>query len=155
MSEINYQALREAAESASKINWTGLEDDLNADGYMRTLTRYIQCHSPIITLSLLDERDALNERIAELEAELVSQTYKLNELAGNSPVTPDGWISCSDRMPPLEKDVLVYSPESGEQFVGRYQGDRCEFTYAYIDDTFIVCDASHWMPLPNPPQEVE
>ncbi|EKO5865656.1 ead/Ea22-like family protein [Escherichia coli] len=67
MSKIDYQALREAAESASKINWTGLEDDLNADGYMRTLTRYIQCHSPIITLSLLDERDALNERIAELE----------------------------------------------------------------------------------------
>ncbi|WP_371857084.1 ead/Ea22-like family protein, partial [Escherichia albertii] len=67
VSKIDYQALREAAESASKINWTGLEDDLNADGYMRTLTRYIQCHSPIITLSLLDERDALNERIAELE----------------------------------------------------------------------------------------
>ncbi|HFM1203536.1 TPA: ead/Ea22-like family protein [Escherichia coli] len=74
MSEINYQVLREAAESASKINWTGLEDDLNADGYMRTLTRYIQCHSPIITLSLLDERDALNERIAELEANLAAMT---------------------------------------------------------------------------------
>ena len=28
-------------------------------------------------------------------AEPVSQTYKLNELSGNSPVTPDGWISCS------------------------------------------------------------
>ncbi|EEZ9678194.1 DUF551 domain-containing protein [Escherichia coli O55] len=25
-------------------------------------------------------------------AEPVSQTYKLNELAGNSPVTPDGWV---------------------------------------------------------------
>nr|WP_215200430.1 ead/Ea22-like family protein [Escherichia coli] len=66
--------MREAAESASKINWTGLEDDLNADGYMRTLTRYIQCHSPIITLSLLDERNALNERIAELEANLAAMT---------------------------------------------------------------------------------
>ncbi|EMA8594750.1 DUF551 domain-containing protein, partial [Escherichia coli] len=32
-------------------------------------------------------------------AEPVSQTYKLNELSGNSPVTPDGWISCSERMP--------------------------------------------------------
>ncbi|HAW1332722.1 TPA: hypothetical protein JLM01_004361 [Escherichia coli] len=71
---MNYQVLREAAESASKINWTGLEDDLNADGYMRTLTRYIQCHSPIITLSLLDERDALSKRIAELEANLAAMT---------------------------------------------------------------------------------
>ena len=33
--------------------------------------------------------------LASLEAEPVSQTYKLNELSGNSPVTPDGWISCS------------------------------------------------------------
>ncbi|MGK3503122.1 DUF551 domain-containing protein, partial [Escherichia coli] len=32
-------------------------------------------------------------------AEPVSQSYKLNELSGNSPVTPDGWISCSERMP--------------------------------------------------------
>nr|MDN1368188.1 DUF551 domain-containing protein [Escherichia coli] len=32
-------------------------------------------------------------------AEPVSQTYKLNELSGNYPVTPDGWISCSERMP--------------------------------------------------------
>ncbi len=32
-------------------------------------------------------------------AEPVSQTYKLNKLSGNSPVTPDGWISCSERMP--------------------------------------------------------
>ncbi len=76
MSKIDYQALREAAESASKINWTGLEDDLNADGYMRTLTRYIQCHSPNITLSLLDERDALNKRIAELEK---SEEQLINE----------------------------------------------------------------------------
>ncbi|EMK3714717.1 ead/Ea22-like family protein [Escherichia coli] len=38
------------------------------------------------------EREAAKKRIAELEAELVSQTYKLNELSGNSPVTPDGWV---------------------------------------------------------------
>ncbi|HDP8290341.1 TPA: DUF551 domain-containing protein, partial [Escherichia coli] len=32
-------------------------------------------------------------------AKPVSQTYKLNKLSGNYPVTPDGWISCSERMP--------------------------------------------------------
>lgn len=32
-------------------------------------------------------------------AKPVSQTYKLNKLSGNSPVTPDSWISCSERMP--------------------------------------------------------
>lgn len=39
------------------------------------------------------------KRIAELVAELVSQTYKLNEMSGNSPVTPSVWMSCSERMP--------------------------------------------------------
>ncbi|EPS5311299.1 TPA: DUF551 domain-containing protein [Escherichia coli] len=38
-------------------------------------------------------------------AEPVSQTYKLNELAGNYPVTPDGWISCSERMPDDRQEV--------------------------------------------------
>ncbi len=45
------------------------------------------------------ELEAAKKRIAELKAEPVSQTYKLNQLSGNSPVTPDGWISCSERMP--------------------------------------------------------
>ena len=38
-------------------------------------------------------------------AEPVSQTYKLNQLSGNSPVTPDGWISCSELMPDDGQDV--------------------------------------------------
>ncbi|EFJ0968765.1 DUF551 domain-containing protein, partial [Escherichia coli] len=40
-------------------------------------------------------------------AEPVSQTYKLNQLSGNSPATPDGWISCSERMPNTKTAVLV------------------------------------------------
>lgn len=40
-------------------------------------------------------------------AEPVSQTYKLNQLSGNSPVTPGGWISCSERMPDTKTAVLV------------------------------------------------
>lgn len=39
-------------------------------------------------------------------AKPVSQTYKLNELSGNSPVTPDGWISCSELMPKKNQNVL-------------------------------------------------
>ncbi|EHX1974757.1 DUF551 domain-containing protein [Escherichia coli] len=38
-------------------------------------------------------------------AEPVSQAYKLNALDGNSPVTPDGWISCSERMPDDRQEV--------------------------------------------------
>ncbi|EKG7078643.1 DUF551 domain-containing protein, partial [Escherichia coli] len=40
-------------------------------------------------------------------AEPVSQTYKLNQLSGNSPATPDSWISCSERMPDDGQHVII------------------------------------------------
>ncbi|EJW6783625.1 DUF551 domain-containing protein, partial [Escherichia coli] len=50
--------------------------------------------------------------LASLEVEPVSQTYKLNELSGNSPVTPDGWISCSERMPEMgERQCYVLAAD--------------------------------------------
>ncbi|QEP83563.1 DUF551 domain-containing protein [Escherichia coli] len=85
-------------------------------------------------------------------AEPVSQTYKLNELSGNSPVTPDGWISCSERMP-NEEDVLVYCSDTKEQMVGFHKGKGL-FQFFYMNGVEGVCEPSHWMPLPEPPQEV-
>ncbi|HHL8602820.1 TPA: DUF551 domain-containing protein [Escherichia coli] len=82
-------------------------------------------------------------------AEPVSQTYKLNELSGNSPVTPDGWISCSERMP-NEEDVLVYCSDTKEQMVGFHKGKGL-FQFFYMNGVEGVCDPSHWMPLPEPP----
>lgn len=98
------------------------------------------------------ELEAAKKRIAELEAEPVSQTYKLNELSGNSPVTPDGWISCSERMP-SEEDVLVYCSDTKEQMVGFHKGKGL-FQFFYMNGVEGVCEPSHWMPLPEPPQEV-
>ncbi|EOC2278141.1 DUF551 domain-containing protein, partial [Escherichia coli] len=62
-----------------------------------------------------------------LEAESVSQTYKLNELSGNSPVTPDGWISCSERIPAQDDWVLIYS-KHGEYMAGQVQGEYVELS---------------------------
>ncbi|EFK21763.1 hypothetical protein HMPREF9530_01689, partial [Escherichia coli MS 21-1] len=81
-------------------------------------------------------------------AEPVSQTYKLNELAGNSPVTPDGWISCSERMPPQDDWILIYS-KHGEYMAGQVQGEYVELS----DGTLSwLGNALFWMPLPEPPQ---
>nr|WP_242457322.1 ead/Ea22-like family protein [Escherichia sp. 93.1447] len=105
------------------IKWTGFDGQKNAENN----ARYIAAFNPEVVQALLDERErnqqyikrrdqenedialtvgrlrveleAAKKRIAELKAEPVSQTYKLNQLSGNSPVTQDGWISCSERMP--------------------------------------------------------
>lgn len=82
-------------------------------------------------------------------AEPVSQTYKLNELSGNSPVTPDGWISCSERMPNDAQWCVVNTK------YGYYVQCWSEGQGWLGDDISIPeCDVINWMPLPEPPQEV-
>lgn len=105
-----------------------------------------------------EKLEAAEKRIAELEAELVSQTYKLNELSGNSPVIPDGWISCSDRMPEDTKMLLAFS--QGE-IVAAYWNwvvnpiDYKKYrAFTYLSGN-ILDDVTHWMSLPEPPQEVK
>ncbi len=71
--------------------------------------------------------------------------------AGNSPVTPDGWISCSERMPPQDDWILIYS-KHGEYMAGQVQGEYVELS----DGTLSwLGNALFWMPLPEPPQEVK
>ncbi len=84
-------------------------------------------------------------------AKPVSQTYKLNELSGNSPVTPDGWISCSERMPAQDDWILIYS-KHGEYMAGQVQGEYVELS----DGTLSwLGNALFWTPLPEPPQEAK
>ncbi|EIY7779068.1 DUF551 domain-containing protein [Escherichia coli] len=73
-----------------------------------------------------------------------------NALSGNSPVTPDGWISCSERMPAQDDWILIYS-KHGEYMAGQVQGEYVELS----DGTLSwLGNALYWMPLPEPPQEV-
>ncbi|EBP9658667.1 DUF551 domain-containing protein [Salmonella enterica subsp. enterica] len=85
--------------------------------------------------------------------EPVSQTYKLNELSGNSPLTPDGWISCSERMPDNDESKPIAI------FTGKCLGQGM-FVATYDDDGFFdywegmeIIGVTHWMPLPAPPQQ--
>ncbi|EQA1532242.1 DUF551 domain-containing protein [Escherichia coli] len=97
-------------------------------------------------------------------AEPVSQTYKLNELSGNYPVTPDGWISCSERMPEMggrQCYVLAadfknnYPPNIPNTQVGVY-GDWFNDGNPTWDDGdgegLYLKEVTNWMPLPEPPR---
>ncbi|EOT5031420.1 DUF551 domain-containing protein [Escherichia coli] len=91
-------------------------------------------------------------------AEPVSQTYKLNQLSGNSPATPDGWISCSERMPNTKTAVLV-AVEFDRKGDWRMKWATYIPGHPDANDGWIIPGASwkpsHWMPLPEPPQEVK
>ncbi len=92
-------------------------------------------------------------------AEPVSQTYKLNELSGNSPVTPDGWISCSERMPNDKQYVWCWGKSYGwtecDTFEGYYDWSRNKWWAITDDGEEPASKVTHWMTLPEPPQEVK
>ena len=79
---------------------------------------------------------------------------KIPEASTSSPVTPDGWISCSDRMPEDTKMLLAFS--QGE-IVAAYWNwvvnpiDYKKYrAFTYLSGN-ILDDVTHWMPLPEPP----
>ncbi|EJD4225691.1 TPA: DUF551 domain-containing protein [Escherichia coli] len=79
------------------------------------------------------------------------QNIPENIPGGNSPVTPDGWISCSERMPAQDDWILIYS-KHGEYMAGQVQGEYVELS----DGTLSwLGNALFWMPLPEPPQEMK
>ncbi|EFJ9401893.1 DUF551 domain-containing protein [Escherichia coli] len=80
--------------------------------------------------------------------EPVSQTYKLNKLAGNSPVTPDGWISCSERMPDKLIPVMVMY-EDGEMWSAMWNGNRWDDGTEYPDPHSVT----HWREMPAAPKQ--
>ncbi|HGW7348275.1 TPA: DUF551 domain-containing protein [Escherichia coli] len=126
----------QAAESNRGNEWTGNPDIDNA----------------IIMLDRIDTLENCDDdRIEAVKA-------VLRRLAGNSPVTPDGWISCSERMPEDTKMLLAFS--QGE-IVAAYWNwvvnpiDYKKYrAFTYLSGN-ILDDVTHWMPLPEPPQEMK
>ncbi|EFA4811236.1 TPA: ead/Ea22-like family protein [Escherichia coli] len=129
---------------------SGFDEDFQME--QQANAEFIAAANPATVLALLGELEAAKKRIAELEAELVSQTYKLNELSGNYPVTPDGWISCSERMPKGYADVLVTDGEHVE--VKWWDESGYWHSWTELNSDIFADEITHWMPLPEPPQEV-
>lgn len=87
-------------------------------------------------------------------AKAIRKGPDMPEAAGNYPVTPDGWISCSERMPEDTKMLLAFS--QGE-IVAAYWNwvvnpiDYKKYrAFTYLSGN-ILDDVTHWMPLPEPP----
>ncbi|EMZ6447645.1 ead/Ea22-like family protein [Salmonella enterica subsp. enterica serovar Bareilly] len=216
------------------IKWPGFDGQKNAENN----AEFIAAFNPKLVQTLLDERErnqqyikrrdqenedialtigklrveleAAKKRIAELEAEPVSQAYNLPELIegmevsidvstcdadlgnryfgtvteaseldtakngyillvqdaepnfdvnGNSPVIPDSWISCSERMPEKGQNVLIsvnFDSSLVEPLIcsARYTGSTFRRGDATIKPGNGIEQATHWIPLPEPPQEV-
>ncbi|CAD6054090.1 ead/Ea22-like family protein [Escherichia coli] len=153
---------------------SGFDEDFQME--QQANAEFIAAANPATVLALLGELEAAKKRIAELEAEPVSQTCKLNEPSGNYPVTPDGWISCSEQMPVIGElnwrtsfPLLVtceigvipayygFVSVNGDRHYGfmeslKYGDDNGN--HPQTNEYGLISNVTHWMPLPEPPQEV-
>ncbi|HHN9998143.1 TPA: DUF551 domain-containing protein [Escherichia coli] len=182
---------------------SGFDEDFQIE--QQANAEFIAAANPATVLALLGELETAKKRIAELEAEPVSQAYNLPELIegmevsidvstcdadlgnryfgtvteaseldtakngyillvqdaepnfdvnGKSPVTPDGWISCSERMPDTKTAVLV-AVEFDRKGDWRMKWATYIPGHPDANDGWIIPGASwkpsHWMPLPEPP----
>lgn len=76
------------------------------------------------------------------------QNIPENIPGGNSPVTPDGWISCSERMPDKLIPVMVMY-EDGEMWSAMWNGNRWDDGTEYPDPHSVT----HWREMPAAPQQ--
>ncbi|HAJ5086909.1 DUF551 domain-containing protein [Escherichia coli] len=76
----------------------------------------------------------------------------------NYPVIPDSWISCSERMPDTKTAVLV-AREFDRKGDWRMKWATYIPGHPDANDGWVIPGASwkpsHWMPLPEPPQEAK
>lgn len=148
---------------------SGFDEDFQME--QQANAEFIAAANPATVLALLGELEAAKKRIAELEAEPVSQTCKLNEPSGNSPVTPDGWISCSEQMPVIGElnwrtsfPLLVtceigvipayygFVSVNGDRHYGfmeslKYGDDNGN--HPQTNEYGLISNVTHWMPLPE------
>ncbi|HBB1610390.1 TPA: DUF551 domain-containing protein [Escherichia coli] len=70
------------------------------------------------------------------------------DVNGNSPGIPDGWISCSERMPDKLIPVMVMY-EDGEMWSAMWNGNRWDDGTEYPDPHSVT----HWREMPAAPQQ--
>lgn len=72
--------------------------------------------------------------------------------AGNSPVTPDGWVSVSERMPEESGRYWCYVEEQNSLGKSHYQWN-CSWNGEVWSDKALSGRVTHRMPLPAAPQQ--
>ncbi|WP_309138064.1 DUF551 domain-containing protein [Escherichia marmotae] len=104
--------------------------------------------------NMLTEHGPLNGRQFNKLKECFYEALKV--AMRNSPVTPDGWISCSERMPEIRQTVIGWNGYAIRQCVytrNGYAKTQKGREPRFETSTGIWHGVTHWMPLPEPPQQ--
>ena len=107
---------------------------------------------------LLSSKDRSGAGVwADIPAKL-RRAAMLQGAVGNSPVIPDGWVACSERMPDKGQNVLIsvnFDSPLIEPLIcsARYTGSTFRRGDVTVKPGEGVEEVTHWMPLPAAPQQ--
>ncbi|HFH0500510.1 TPA: DUF551 domain-containing protein, partial [Salmonella enterica subsp. enterica serovar Onderstepoort] len=104
------------------------------------------CRAAMLQANQRDLSQPVDPQVAEYEQIMLQ--------AGNYPVIPDGWISCSERMPEDEQEVIVHN-KLGYRYVS-YFDEHSGLFFDMRGGNQMNCIehilVTHWMPLPAAPE---
>ncbi|HIH3610535.1 DUF551 domain-containing protein [Escherichia coli] len=120
----------EAEPVAWKVTFTQIDNEYN------TFTTMYSDKAEVERWVRLHEIGDFREEITPLYA------------APSAPVIPDGWISCSERMPDKLIPVMVMY-EDGEMWSAMWNGNRWDDGTEYPDPHSVT----HWREMPAAPQQ--
>ena len=113
-------------------------------------------------MTRMDVREKLVEILRKpiFPHELVDPTEAVADYLLDSGVTVQEWISVEDKLPPYNRDVLVYRPNMAmkilvDNYAWHYRDDGDEWYEdwaLYGKDTNGNPVVTHWAYLPNPPK---
>jgi hypothetical protein len=102
-------------------------------------------------LTMTDREKLIELLDGVLTTEDVTASEKVADHLIANGVTIQKWIPVTERLPEVETPVLTYR-ETGQNVELLWQRG-CQKRWDY--DEFTPCPVTHWMPLPEPPKEVE
>lgn len=85
-------------------------------------------------------------------AAMLQRVENAESRCGNPKVSPDGWIPVSERMPEESGRYWCYVEEQNSLGKSHYQWN-CSWNGQAWSDKALSGRVTHWMPLPEPPQE--
>jgi len=65
------------------------------------------------------------------------------------------WISVTDRLPEPDVEVLLYAENCTHALHGEYKDIFGDGNYKFIGHCVEIKNVTHWLPLPEPPNERE
>ncbi|MBN4831699.1 DUF551 domain-containing protein [Enterobacter hormaechei] len=108
-------------------------------------------HSPSQAIDVL-ESAIFGERADDACHAAMLQSFGNSEQL-NSPVIPEGWVACSERMPEAGDDMIVFTDDIVMSGISYSKKKGFYIQALEYDDDEPVDNVTHWMPLPAAPQQ--